>query len=269
MCLRSFQSTDRHQGSERCCLLKVMYLKSHFPFQKVCCYMTGIKADVSVSTTRTFLPPYHVGKRGYTRPAHVSDTSTSHQDYMHIGLHANRQMQAYTNRQLLDGPCPIICHKAISAVVWMYSQWSHMHKKISWQKHNFFFYIKMTKTPPNRHKKGYQLMSSSEHVAMDNCCCMIQVWTVRACSAENSGQICVIVGPVWFCAHCNIYEESRGCRTPRCIFQNICLTPGAMSSNWSRLNYTLLYLKPVNSLYLQKEKIMIVFKNLSLIITLF
>lgn len=36
MCLWSFQSTDRHQGTERCCLLKVMYLKSHFPFQRVC-----------------------------------------------------------------------------------------------------------------------------------------------------------------------------------------------------------------------------------------
>lgn len=36
MCLWSFQSTDRHQGTERCCLLKAMSLKGHFPFQKVC-----------------------------------------------------------------------------------------------------------------------------------------------------------------------------------------------------------------------------------------
>lgn len=73
---------SRHQGTEKC---GGIILKGS--------YTAGIKADVSVSTTRAFLPPYHVGKREYTRLAHVSDTSTSHHDYMRIGsrLHANRQ----------------------------------------------------------------------------------------------------------------------------------------------------------------------------------
>lgn len=205
-------------------------------------YTTGIKADVSVSTTRAFLPPYHVGKRGYTRLAHVSDTSTSHHDYMHIGLHANRQMQAYTNRQRLDGPCPIIWHEAISAVVWTYSQWSHMHKKISWFVYtpvkNIIFFVMMTKTPPTDTKKATRLWAWVSMLQWITAVAWSKYEQCALPSRKPGANMCNCGAHVVLCTLQHI-SRIPGCWTPRCIFQNICLTPGAMSSNWSRLNYTL------------------------------
>lgn len=159
---------------------------------------------------------------------------------MRIGsrLHANRQMQAYTNRQLLDGPCPIIWHEAISAVVWTHRYHDLLTHRL---KTCIFFYIMMTKTPPTNTKRATSLWA---RVSMLQWITAVALSKYKLCALPlfkqtTQGKISVIVGPMWFCAHCNIYQESRGCWTPRRIFQNICLTPGAMSSNWSRLNYTL------------------------------